>query len=91
MPVAAPGSDRQRLIRRVLCVRGDMRFRIEVEPRFDYGRESHETAIHEHGVVFRAPSLTLSRPPSLTHRVSGHTRSGSLWFPTFLNRCSSPQ
>ena len=60
MPVAAPGSHRQRLIRRVLCVRGDMRFRVEVEPRFDYGREEHETAVHEHGVVF-----TLARADAL--------------------------
>ena len=65
MPVAAPGSDRQRLIRRVLCVRGDMRFRIEVEPRFDYGRAAHETAVHEHGVVFRTPELTLSLASSV--------------------------
>jgi GH15 family glucan-1,4-alpha-glucosidase len=60
MPVATLGSNRQRLVRRVLCVRGEMRFRIEVEPRFDYGREEHETIPHEHGVVFRSPSLTLS-------------------------------
>jgi GH15 family glucan-1,4-alpha-glucosidase len=60
MPVASLGSNRQRLVRRVLCVRGEMRFRIEVEPRFDYGREEHETIPHEHGVVFRCPSLTLS-------------------------------
>jgi GH15 family glucan-1,4-alpha-glucosidase len=59
MPVATLGSNRQRLVRRVLCVRGEMRFRIEVEPRFDYGREEHETLPHEHGVVFRSPSLTL--------------------------------
>ena len=65
MPVAAPGSDRQRLIRRVLCVRGDMRFLVEVEPRFDYGRASHETAVHEHGVVFRTPELTLSLASSV--------------------------
>ena len=65
MPVAAPGSDRQRLIRRVLCVRGDMRFRIEVEPRFDYGRASHETVVHEHGVVFRTAALSLSLASSV--------------------------
>ena len=55
-----PIGERQRLIRRVLCVRGEMTFRIEVEPRFDYGREEHETVLHEHGAVFRAPSLTLA-------------------------------
>ncbi len=60
MPVAPPGSTTQRLIRRVLCVRGEMRFRIEVEPRFDYGREPHETVVHEHGVVFRSRALTMA-------------------------------
>ena len=65
MPVAAPGSHRQRLIRRVLCVRGDMRFRIEVEPRFDYGRVPHETVIHELGAVFSSPELTLSLAASV--------------------------
>ncbi len=39
MPVQPAGASehRQRLIRRVLGVRGEMRFRVEVEPRFDYG------------------------------------------------------
>ena len=51
MPVGA----RQRLIRRVLCVRGEMTFRVEVDPRFDYGREAHETVIQEHGVALPRP------------------------------------
>ena len=65
MPVAAPGLHHHRLIRRVLCVRGDMRFRVEVEPRFDYGRAAHETAIHEHGAVFSTPELTLALASSV--------------------------
>jgi GH15 family glucan-1,4-alpha-glucosidase len=60
MPVPAAGSSRQRLVRRVLGVRGEMHFRIEVEPRFDYGRASHETRTHERGVVFSSESLTLA-------------------------------
>src|SRR5918995_957485 len=55
-----PIGERQRLIRRVLCVRGDMTFRIEADPRFDYGRVETETVLHEHGAVFRSPSLTLA-------------------------------
>src|SRR5438045_6077966 len=54
-------AHRHRLIRRVLCVRGEMRFRLELQPRFNYGRDAHETILHEHGVLFRAPSLPLSR------------------------------
>jgi GH15 family glucan-1,4-alpha-glucosidase len=53
-------THRHRLIRRVLAVRGEMRFRLEVEPRFDYGRDPHETFFHEAGVVFRSSRLTLA-------------------------------
>ena len=57
-----PVGPRQRLVRRVLCVRGEMSFRVEVDPRFDYGREPHETVVHEHGVVFKTPSLSSRWP-----------------------------
>ena len=53
-------AHRHRLIRRVLGVRGEMQFRVDVQPRFDYGRAEHETIFHERGVVFRSPDLTLS-------------------------------
>ncbi|HEX9417164.1 MAG TPA: glycoside hydrolase family 15 protein [Gaiellaceae bacterium] len=61
MPIGSGASvHRHRLIRRVLGVRGEMRFQISVQPRFDYGRESHETVFHEAGVLFRSPSLSLA-------------------------------
>jgi GH15 family glucan-1,4-alpha-glucosidase len=61
MPIDRAGEQhRHRLIRRVLCVRGDMRFRVDVDPRFDYARASHTTTIHEHGAVFESPALTLA-------------------------------
>ena len=66
MPV---GPHRQRLVRRVLCVRGEMSFRVEVDPRFDYGREAHETVVHEHGVVFKTPALTLALASGIGFRV----------------------
>jgi GH15 family glucan-1,4-alpha-glucosidase len=66
-----PIGPRQRLIRRVLCVRGAMTFRIEVEPRFDYGREEHDVVVHEHGAVFRAPSLTLALSSGIGLEVKG--------------------
>jgi GH15 family glucan-1,4-alpha-glucosidase len=37
-----------------------MRFRVEVEPRFNYGRDRHDVESSEHGVVFRSPSLDLA-------------------------------
>jgi GH15 family glucan-1,4-alpha-glucosidase len=62
MPIARTGEERHRhrLVRRVLAVRGDMRFRLELEPRFDYGRAQHEVHQYEHGVVFRSPALCLA-------------------------------
>ena len=62
MPIEAqqPDMHRHRLIRRVVLVRGEMEFALEVQPRFDYGREEHEVEMHPHGVLFRAPSLTLA-------------------------------
>src|SRR5579885_2620057 len=61
MPPAGSGkAHRHPLIRRVLAVRGHMHFAIDVAPRFDYARASHEVAATPHGVVFRSPGLELS-------------------------------
>jgi len=62
MPIEEAAEDihRHRLIRRVEGVRGEMRFRVEMFPRFNYGRDEHEIEQHEHGVVFRSPSLCLA-------------------------------
>lgn len=43
MPVAgAQATDRHRLVRNIRVVRGVMRFAIEIQPRFDYGRKTHD-------------------------------------------------
>jgi GH15 family glucan-1,4-alpha-glucosidase len=62
MPVGQThhGGHRQRLIRRVVAVRGRMHFELECAPRFDYGRERHELEGHQFGALFRAPSCTLA-------------------------------
>jgi GH15 family glucan-1,4-alpha-glucosidase len=60
MPVGgAAETERHRLIRRVLCVRGTMPFRAQVSPRFGYGVDSHTLTEVADGVVFTAPSLTV--------------------------------
>jgi GH15 family glucan-1,4-alpha-glucosidase len=60
MPVAATGeAHKHRLVRRVVQVRGELRYRVEVEPRFDYGRQLHDVEITAHGAVFRSPGLCL--------------------------------
>lgn len=49
-----------RLIRRVACLEGRIRFRLRCEPRFGGGRDRHSTAITADGATFRSPSLTLA-------------------------------
>src|SRR2546429_4881173 len=43
MPIRQPigGEQRQRLVRRVVAVRGQARFELECSPRFDYSRAEH--------------------------------------------------
>jgi GH15 family glucan-1,4-alpha-glucosidase len=62
MPIARTGKERHRhrLIRRIVCVRGGFRFRLVLEPRFNYGRDSHTTQQHEHGIVFESETLCLA-------------------------------
>jgi len=74
MPIQKGASaHRHRLIRRVLGVRGEMRFSVQVQPRFNYARDPHETIFHENGVLFRSPDLTLAleTPVSLDYREEG--------------------
>jgi GH15 family glucan-1,4-alpha-glucosidase len=60
MPVGGPAeAQRRRLIRRLLCVRGAMPFRVKVSPRFGYGMDPHTLTEVEAGVVFTSSSLTV--------------------------------
>jgi GH15 family glucan-1,4-alpha-glucosidase len=56
MPVEDEG---QRLVRRVKTVRGELRYRMVCDPRFDYGRAKHETRIVREGAIFGGQALTL--------------------------------
>jgi GH15 family glucan-1,4-alpha-glucosidase len=58
-PRTGEAAHRHRMIRRVLAVRGQMRFVVDVAPRFDYGRARHEVALTPHGALFHSPELTL--------------------------------
>src|SRR5207245_1296526 len=61
MPVIkGAATDRHRLARSIRVVRGEMRFAIEIQPRFDYGCKQHEVEITDHGAVFRSPGLDLT-------------------------------
>lgn len=73
MPVQPGGATpaRQRVVRRVFAVRGRMRCRLLVAPRFDYGRADHELVLHEEGAVFRSRDLTLALASSVPLRRTG--------------------
>jgi GH15 family glucan-1,4-alpha-glucosidase len=61
MPIASGEAEaRQQLFRRIVCVRGEIQFRLEVEPRFNYARDPHEVHLHDRGAVFESPELTLA-------------------------------
>ena len=46
-------TDRHRLVRYLRVARGTMRFVMELQPRFDYGRAKHTIEVNEAGAVFR--------------------------------------
>ena len=52
-----------RIVRMLRCIRGTMKFRLDVEPRFDYGRQSHDLSLSETGAVFGTKDLTLTMHP----------------------------
>jgi GH15 family glucan-1,4-alpha-glucosidase len=62
MPPARTGetAHRHRIIRRVVAVRGQMRFVVDVSPRFDYGRARHELVLTPDGALFMSPARGLS-------------------------------
>ncbi len=64
MPAASSrtAADTHRIVRMVRCVRGRMTFAVDIAPRFDYGREPHETHLAEDGIVFsgRDTSMTVN-------------------------------
>jgi GH15 family glucan-1,4-alpha-glucosidase len=73
MPVGErqKGDHRQRLIRRVVGVRGRVRFRLECAPRFDYGRERHRTTRHPYGVLFESAARRMTLETDVPLEVNG--------------------
>ncbi|MCI0158448.1 glycoside hydrolase family 15 protein [Leifsonia shinshuensis] len=55
MPVADEpriATARRVIVRAVRVVRGELTFRLECRPRFDYGRSAHTATAADHGVLF---------------------------------------
>jgi GH15 family glucan-1,4-alpha-glucosidase len=76
MPIhEIPSKSPQRIVRRVVGVRGSMRFQLHCAPAFDYGRAEHGLTCGAGGAVFTTPSLTLalsSPVPLLTDAGAVH-------------------
>jgi GH15 family glucan-1,4-alpha-glucosidase len=61
MPIAgAKATDRHKLVRNIKMVRGTMKFRIQIQPRFNYGRTPHKLDYSECGLVFHTDDMNLS-------------------------------
>ncbi len=73
MPVGElrDGSHRQRVVRRLVGVRGRMHFELECAPRFDYGRAAHQVHRHPSGVVFESPDLRLGLDMQVPFEIDG--------------------
>lgn len=57
MPV---GEEYQnQVVRRVRVVRGQMKFRLDCRPAFNFARDSHETRLEDHGASFISDTLSL--------------------------------
>src|SRR3982074_3393488 len=79
MPVGEhlDGAHRQRIVRRVVSVRGQMRFQMHLEPRFNYARDDHEVNLHEHGAIFRSRDITMGMESTVPLKVvAGNAVSG---------------
>jgi GH15 family glucan-1,4-alpha-glucosidase len=61
MPIEKPtvATDNHRIIRGVRCLRGELPFRLECEPRFDFARQSHQLSLTSEGAVFQADGQDL--------------------------------
>jgi GH15 family glucan-1,4-alpha-glucosidase len=74
LPLTGRATDRHRLVRMLRVPRGTMRFGMDMQPRFDYGRAKHKMELSGHGAVISgADGMRLT-----VHMVgSGAERNGS--------------
>jgi GH15 family glucan-1,4-alpha-glucosidase len=73
MPVGTPenGHGYHQVIRRVRAVRGEVTFRMECSPAFDFARVKHQTEISAGGACFRSSVLCLTLATKIPLEQSG--------------------
>jgi len=61
MPVGkdAANCTQRGILRRIQTIRGTMTFRMECQPSFNYGRDTHTITMNSQGGIFESPNLTL--------------------------------
>ncbi len=61
MPVLhGAATGKHRIVRMLRMVRGTMRFVVDLQPRFDYGRQPHKLELSENGAVFHSDGIELT-------------------------------
>jgi GH15 family glucan-1,4-alpha-glucosidase len=76
MPIlkAHDAEHRQRIVRKVVSVRGNMTIHMEVSPRFDYGRIDHAAGHDQQRVRFVTPNLALCLDGTVDLRLDSDGR-----------------
>ncbi len=59
-PLTGRATDKHRLVRMLRVPRGTMRFGMDLQPRFDYGRAKHKTELSAHGATLSADAMRLT-------------------------------
>jgi GH15 family glucan-1,4-alpha-glucosidase len=74
MPVDKPtvATDTHKIVRGVRCLRGELSFRLECEPRFDFARQSHQLGLTSEGAVFHTDGQDL-----VLHGAAGAEQRGA--------------
>ncbi len=73
MPVAPSthATDQRRLVRVIRGVRGSVTLAVRVQPRFDFGRQSHQTTIDGRHASFVTDELTLDLSANVDLQADG--------------------
>jgi GH15 family glucan-1,4-alpha-glucosidase len=71
MPVGGTRTVPDALVRRVGVVRGQVTFRLECRPAFDYARGAHQVRLEADGACFDGPGLVLGLATAVPLRVDG--------------------
>jgi GH15 family glucan-1,4-alpha-glucosidase len=78
MPVIeGKATDRHRLVRQLRVARGTMKFVLDAQPRFDYGRAKHTLELTDNGALFRSGTMELTLH-TFGKRPSGDKDSGTV-------------